>query len=41
MSDGRGEVDVPLLAGFAFDELDFSGKAHKSSYLVKQLDIKI
>jgi hypothetical protein len=25
LSDGRGEVDIPLLAGFAFDELDFSG----------------
>lgn len=24
LSDGRGEVDVPLLAGLAFDELDFS-----------------
>jgi hypothetical protein len=28
LRDGRREVDVPLLAGFAFDELDFGGKTH-------------
>jgi len=28
LRDGRREVDVPLLAGLAFDELDFSRKAH-------------
>ena len=28
LGDGGGEVDVPLLAGLAFDELDFSGEAH-------------
>jgi hypothetical protein len=33
LSNGRGEVDVPLLTGLAFDELDFSREAH-SSYLV-------
>ena len=37
LSHGRGEVDVPLLAGFAFDELDFGREAH--SYLVNSLDI--
>jgi hypothetical protein len=29
LSDGRGEVDIPLLAGLAFDELDFSRETHK------------
>ena len=28
LRDGRREVDVPLLAGLAFDELDFSREAH-------------
>ena len=28
LSEGRGEVDVPLLAGFALDELDLSREAH-------------
>jgi hypothetical protein len=32
LSDGRGEVDIPLLAGLAFDELDLSREAH--NYLV-------
>lgn len=32
LGDGRGEIDVPLLAGFAPNELDFSREAH--SYLV-------
>jgi hypothetical protein len=30
LRDGRGEVDVPLFAGLAFDELDFSREAHKT-----------
>ena len=34
LSDGRGEVDVPLLAGLAFDELNLSREAHKLTYLV-------
>jgi hypothetical protein len=29
LRDGRGEVDVPLFAGLAFDELNFGGEAHK------------
>ena len=29
LRDGRGEIDIPLLAGFAFDELNFSREAHK------------
>jgi hypothetical protein len=29
LSDGRGEVDIPLLAGLAFDELDFGRESHK------------
>ena len=28
LGDGGGEVDVPLLAGFAFDELNFGGETH-------------
>jgi hypothetical protein len=28
LSEGGGEGDIPLLAGLAFDELDFSGKTH-------------
>ena len=36
LSDCRGEVDIPLLAGLAFDELNFSREAH--NYLVNQLD---
>jgi hypothetical protein len=28
LSQRRGEVDIPLLAGLAMDELDFGGKAH-------------
>ncbi len=27
LGDGGGEVDVPLLAGLAFDELDFGGES--------------
>ena len=36
LSEGGGEVDVPLFAGFAFDELNFGEKAHgrKSSFLL-------
>ena len=34
LRDGRGEVDVPLFAGLAFNELDFGGQAHKFNYLV-------
>ena len=30
LSEGRGEVDVPLLAGLTFDELDLSREAHGS-----------
>ena len=30
LSDGRREVDIPLLAGFAFDELNFSWISHGS-----------
>jgi hypothetical protein len=29
LSDGRGEIDIPLLAGLAFDELDFGRESHK------------
>jgi hypothetical protein len=29
LRDGRGEVNVPLFAGLAFDELDFGGKTHR------------
>jgi hypothetical protein len=28
LSESGGEVDVPLLAGLAFDELDFGGETH-------------
>ena len=36
LGDSGGEVDVPLLAGFAFDELDLSREAHMiSSYLTR------
>jgi hypothetical protein len=35
LSESRGEVDVPLFAGFAFDELDFGGETHGTPYLVK------
>src|SRR6185312_10955718 len=28
LRDGGREVDVPLLAGFAFDELHFGGESH-------------
>jgi hypothetical protein len=28
MSDGGGEIDVPLFARFAVDELDFGGETH-------------
>ena len=31
LSDSGGEIDVPLLAGFAFDELNFGWEAHKIS----------
>ena len=34
LRDGGREVDVPLLAGLAFNELDFGGEAHSDSYLV-------
>jgi hypothetical protein len=39
LSESGRKVDVPLFAGFAFDELDFGGKAHEPPYLVTQLDI--
>jgi hypothetical protein len=39
LSDRRGEVDIPLLAGLAFDELDFSRETH-GIYLVNQLDTR-
>ena len=29
LSDGRGEVDVPLFTGFALNELDFSRESHR------------
>src|SRR5690348_14014349 len=40
LSDGRGEVDIVLLAVFAFDELHFGWIAHgvsshKTRYIVK------
>ena len=28
LSESGREVDIPLLAGFAFDELHFGGEAH-------------
>ena len=28
LGESGREVDVPLLAGFAFDELNFGGEAH-------------
>jgi hypothetical protein len=31
LSESRREVDIPLFAGFAFDELDFGGETHKGS----------
>ena len=39
LSESGGEVDIPLFAGLASDELDFSGKTHGPPYLVKQLDM--
>ena len=35
LSNGRGEVDVPLFAGFALDELDFSGETHRADPFCK------
>jgi hypothetical protein len=36
LSESGGEVDVPLLTGFALDELDFSREAHNlSSYITR------
>ena len=29
LSESGGEVDIPLFAGLAFDELDFSGETHR------------
>jgi hypothetical protein len=29
LSKGSGEVDIPLLAGFPFNELDFGRQAHQ------------
>ncbi len=29
LGEGGGKVDIPLFAGFAFDELDFGGEAHE------------
>jgi hypothetical protein len=40
LSESGGEVDVPLFAGFAFDELDFGWERHAAPYLVIQLDIR-
>jgi hypothetical protein len=34
LSESGGEVDIPLFAGFAFDELDFGGEAHRPPNLV-------
>jgi hypothetical protein len=36
LSESGGEVDIPLLAGLAFDALDFGGEAHggDGSFLV-------
>ena len=37
LGQGGGEVDIPLFAGLAFNELDFGGEPHESrllSYLV-------
>jgi hypothetical protein len=31
LSESGGEVDVPLFAGLAFDELDFGGKTHRGA----------
>ena len=28
LSEGRGKIDVPLLAGLTFDELDFGWESH-------------
>jgi hypothetical protein len=33
LSEGGGEVDVPLLAGLAFDELHFGRETHKGRLL--------
>jgi hypothetical protein len=39
LSQSRGEVDIPLLAGLAIDELDLGGKAHGAPpHLVISLD---
>lgn len=40
LSESGGEIDIPLLAGFAFDELNFGRETHGRSYLVNQLDIR-
>jgi hypothetical protein len=34
LGQSGGEVDIPLLAGLAFDELNFGGESHGFSYLV-------
>jgi hypothetical protein len=34
LGESGGEIDIPLLAGLTFDELDFGGKTHKAPYLV-------
>ena len=34
LSESGGEVDIPLLAGLALDELDFGGESHGAPYLV-------
>lgn len=34
-SDRRREIDIPLLAGFALDELDLGGESHISSYITR------
>jgi len=40
LSDGGGEVDVPLFAGLTFDELDFGGETQGEDLqcLVTSLD---
>lgn len=31
LSEGGGEVDIPLLAGLTFDELDLGRETHKQA----------
>ncbi len=43
LCDGRGEIDVPLLAGFAVDELNFGWESHaaNSSDITRALKHKL